>query len=210
MTTLYADALWESPWVFSAYVALKEKSLPFDARLLDLDRGEQRDPDFVSRSLIPRVPMLEHEGFFLGESSAIVEYLEEAFPPPAHPRLLPESRTDRARARQILGWLRSDLFALRSERPSSTIFFGPRTTPLSDAARADAGKLVRIATALVRSPEAELFGAWSIADAELAFVLQRLLVNSEPVPDPLRAYVARQWARPSVQSFVAEPRPAKH
>jgi glutathione S-transferase len=163
----------------------------------------------VEKTLIPRVPTLEHEGFFLSESSAIVEYLEETVPPPAT-RLLPSRRNERASARQIMGWLRSDLFALRAERPSSTIFFDPRTEPLSDAARADAGKLLRIATTLVRSPDATLFNTWSIVDAELAFVLMRLVVNSDPIPDPLRAYAAHQWGRPSVQSFVDQPRKKKH
>jgi glutathione S-transferase len=80
---------------------------------------------------------------------------------------------------------------------------------MSPAARADAGKLVRVASELVRAGTGPLFDDWSIADAELAFALQRLLVNSEPVPDALRAYVDVQWQRPSVRAFQAQPRP-KH
>jgi glutathione S-transferase len=30
-----------------------------------------------------------------------------------------------------------------------------------------------------------LFGQWCIADAELAFMLQRLILNADHVPDPL-------------------------
>ncbi len=210
MTTLYADALWESPWVFSALVALEEKRVPYRTQVLDLDRGEQRDPDYVSRTLTARVPTLEHDGFYLGESKAIIEYLEEVFPGPEYPRLLPSDRRQRARARQILGWLRTDLFALRKERPSSTLFFSPATEPMSDRARADAGKLVRVASELVRSATATIFDEWSIADAELAFALQRLVVNSEPVPEPLGGYVAAQWSRPCIRAFVTQPRPTKH
>lgn len=207
MTTLYADALWESPWVFSVFVTLEEKRIPYATSTLDLDRGEQRDPDYVRKTLTARVPSLEHDGFFLTESTAIVDYLEEAFPAPAHVSVLPSNLRDRARARQVLGWLRTDLFALRKERPSSTLFFGPRSEPLSPAARADAGKLLRVAAELVHSPEAALFGAWSIADAELAFALQRLLMNDEAVPELLRDYVGRQWQRPSVRAFVDRERP---
>jgi glutathione S-transferase len=210
MTTLYADALWESPWVFSVLVALEEKRVPYQTQILDLDRGEQRNPEFVSRTLTARVPTLEHEGFYLGESTAILEYLDDVFPAPGHPRVLPADLRQRARARQILGWLRSDLFALRKERPSSTLFFTPATEPMSDHARADAGKLVRVASELVRSASSPIFDDWSIADAELAFALQRLLVNSEPVPELLRGYVEAQWSRPSVRAFVAQPRPTKH
>jgi glutathione S-transferase len=208
MTTLYADALWESPWVFSVFVALEEKRIPYQTQTLDLDRGDQRDPDYVQKTLTARVPTLEHDGFFLSESTAIVEYLEDIFPAPAHSRIFPDDIQDRARARQILGWLRTDLHALRKERPSSTLFFGPASEPMSQAGRADAGKLVRVATELVRSPGATLFDDWSLADAELAFALQRLLMNSEPLPDPLREYVSQQWQRPSVRAFVEKPRPA--
>jgi len=209
-TTLYADALWESPWVFSVLVALEEKRVPYQTQILDLDRGEQRNPEYVSRTLTARVPTLEHDGFYLGESTAIIEYLDEVFPAPGHARLLPSDLRQRALARQILGWLRSDLFALRKERPSSTLFFSPSTEPMSDPARADAGKLVRVASELVSAAGAPIFEEWSIADAELAFALQRLLVNAEPVPELLRGYVEAQWGRPSVRAFVAQPRPAKH
>jgi glutathione S-transferase len=209
MTTLYADASWESPWVFSVFVALEEKRIPYETRVLDLERGDQRSPEFAGRTLTARVPTLEHEGFFLGESTAIVEYLEEAFAAPAFPALLPSDRSDRARARQILGWLRTDLFELRRERPSSTIFFGPSTEPMSDAGRADAGKLIRIASELVRDPAQGMFGAWSLADSELAFALERLIVNSDPLPEGLRSYAETQWQRPSIRAFVAQPRPKR-
>lgn len=210
MITLYADALWESPWVFSAFVALEEKGVVYETRLLDLDRGEQRKPEFVSRALTARVPTLEHDGFFLGESTAIIEYLEETFAPPAHPALFPAARAERARARQILGWMRTDLVALRSERPSSTLFFSPKTQPLSDRARADSDKLLRVAHELIRAADAPLFERWSIADAELAFALERLIVNGDPLPELLRGYAETQWARPSIRAFAARERPAVH
>ena len=68
----------------------------------------------------------------------------------------------------------------------------------------------RVARKLVRSATATIFDEWSIADAELAFALQRLVVNSEPVPEPLAGYVAAQWSRPSIRAFVDQPRPTKH
>jgi glutathione S-transferase len=208
MMTLYADALWESPWVFSVFVALEEKRVPYTTATLDLDRGEQRDPEYVRKTLLARVPTLEHDGFFLSESTAIIEYLEELFPAPEHSSVLPAGRKQRAQARQLLGWLRTDLHALRKERPSSTLFFEKSTEPLSPAARTDAGKLVRVASELVGNSAGPVFDGWSIADAELAFALQRLLVNSETVPDPLRAYTELQWQRPSVLAFQAQPRPS--
>jgi len=203
---LYAEELWDSPYVFSVFVALHEKKLPFVTRVLQLSRGEQRGDDYRARSLTARVPCIEHDGFTLSESLAIHEYLDEVFP---EPRLLPEGTRERARARQILGWLRSDLMPLREDRPSDTMFYARSTKPLSERGQASARKLLEIADRLIPAGEGPLFGAFSIADADLTFMLQRLLANGDPVPERVRAYAEAQWQRASVQAFVQQPRPDK-
>jgi glutathione S-transferase len=105
MTTLFCETHWDSPFVFTAFVALTEKGISFETKPLDLGAGQQRAPDFQQHSLTGRVPTLEHDGFWLSESTAIVEYLDEVVPPPA-PRLLPADARNRARARQVLGCVR--------------------------------------------------------------------------------------------------------
>jgi len=204
---LWGDPLWDSPYVFSAFVALREKGLSFDVRLLDLARGEQRAPAYQQSSLTARVPSLEHDGFVLSESSAIAEYLEDAFGPPRWPAILPGALRERARARQIMAWLRSDLLALREERSTATMFFERANAPLSEKAQAAADKLLRVAGALVPQSGEHLFGAWCLADSELAFMLHRLILNGDPLPDGIRTWAERQWRRASVQEFVAKDRP---
>ena len=81
--TLHIDGFWTSPYAFAAFVALVEKALPFDVREVNLREGAQSTPAFVAKSVTARVPVLEHGAFQLSESSAIVEYLEEIFGPPA-------------------------------------------------------------------------------------------------------------------------------
>jgi glutathione S-transferase len=205
--TLFGERQLDSPFVFTAFVALKEKGVPFGFRALELGRGEQREPSFVERSLTARVPTLSAGDFSLSESLAIVEYLEELLPPPGHGRLLPALREQRARARQVMGWLRSDLAALRRERPTSSIFFERVTAPLGDAARADAGKLERIASTLLAG-RAHVFEEWSIVDADLAMALMRLVANGDAVPPALRAFAEAEWQRPSVVRWVSLARPA--
>jgi len=205
---LYAENLWDSPWVFSVFVALHEKGLPFVERVLDLDAGEQRTPEFRAKSLTGRVPAIEHEGFVLSESLAILEYLEERFAAPAHPRLLPSDLQARARARQVQGFLRSDLMPLRDERPTTTIFFAPSRAPLTERAKPSVDKLLRIADALIPAEEGCLFGGFTVADAELTLMLQRLIANDDEVPARIARYAARIWERPSIQAFVTHARPA--
>src|SRR5262249_18245908 len=112
---LYGSEMWNSPYVLSCFVTLREKQLPFETRVIALHRGAQHEPAYASRSLTARVPTLEDGDFSLSESSAIIEYLDEKFAAPAHPRVLPADRAQRARARQIMAWVRSDLGALREE-----------------------------------------------------------------------------------------------
>lgn len=200
--TLHIDGNWVSPYAMWAYVALKEKRLPFALKTVDLAAKQHHEAGYAHLTLTGKVPALLHDGFGLAESSAIIEYLEDVFPAPAHPPLYPADPKQRARARQLQAWLRSDLAALREERPTTVIFRAPSDKPLSDAGRAAADKLVRVASSLVGEGADPLSGAWSIADTELATTLNRLVANGDPVPENLRRYVQAQWARPSVQAWL--------
>jgi glutathione S-transferase len=206
---LYGEKHWDSPYVFTAFVTLLEKGVPFEVRLLDLEAGDQRAAEYREASLTARVPCIDHNGFVLSESSAIVEYLDEAFPPPNFPRLLPEGVRERARARQIMGWIRSDLMALREERSTATMFFEPSTKPLGPAARAAADKLLFLVDRVVPDGATTLFGKFCIADADLGFVLHRLILNGDPVPEKAERYAAAQWSRQSIRDFVERERPPR-
>jgi glutathione S-transferase len=204
---LCIDADYLSPWALCAHVALREKGLPFETRTLDLDAGEQHAGDYRDASVTGRVPALCVDGrFWLAESTAIVEYLEERFPAPQHASLLPRDLEQRARARQLQAWIRSDLLALRQERSTEVVFRGARGPALSPAARQAADKLVSVATRLLSHGGDHLFGDWCIADVDLAVMLQRLLQHGDPLPDALRAHAERQWRRPSVAEWVRQPR----
>jgi glutathione S-transferase len=199
---LYVDGFWISPYAFSAFVALTEKGAPFETTEVALEKGEQRQGTFPVQSFTGRIPCLVDGTFWLAESSAIAEYLEDKFPAPKHPALLPPSLTDRARARMVMAFVRSDLGALREERPTTTMFYEPAKQPLSPAGQAAADKLIRFTEALLPAGRNSLFGAWTIADADLAFMLQRLMMNGHKVPSRIGAFVEEQWARPSVRIFA--------
>jgi glutathione S-transferase len=207
---LYSNAMWNSPYVLSVFVALTEKKLPFEVREVSLHEGAQRSPEYVQTSFTARVPALVDGSFSLSESSAIVEYLEEKWPAPEHAALLPRELEPRARARQIMAWVRSDLAPIREERSSEYVFYPhdslPPYAPLSPEALRAVDKLVSFAERIVPADGA-LFGAWSIADTDLAMMLQRLLKTHQPLPPRLRAFAEREWQRPSVQAFAGVRRP---
>lgn len=201
---LYVDRFWISPYAFSAFVALEEKGVRFSTVEVSLGDAEHKAPNFADRFVTGRIPGLVHNDFGLGESSAIVEYVDETFD---GPRLLPADPHDRARARQIMSWIRSDLMALREERPTSTMFYERAKKPLSKKGEAAADKLIEVCSRLVDFGAASLFKSWSVVDADLGFMLHRLILNGDAIPDHLRDYARAQWERPSVIAFVQHPRP---
>ena len=202
---LYVDNRFLSPYAMSVFVGLHEKGLPFELATLDLGARQTREVGYLATSLTGRVPTLVHGDFALSESSAITEYLDEAFP---DTRLYPEDRHERARARQLQGWLRTDLLPIRVERSTEVLFYSPSKAPLSAEAQASAKHLFSVAAALLAAGRSgNLFGAWSIADLDLAIMLNRLVINGDPVPDALADYAQKQWQRPSVQQWVTRQRP---
>jgi len=203
--SLYVDAHFTSPYAMSAFVTLREKGLEFELLTLNLDTAENQTEAYAYLSLTGRVPTLVQGEFALSESSAITEYLEDVFPQvpvyPAEPR-------QRARARQVQAWLRSDLMPIRQERSTLVVFYGLKGEPLSPAAEAAAHKLISAAQALLADGRDYLFGEWSIADVDLAVMLNRLILNGDNVPANLVTYAQRQWQRPSVQEWVKQARPS--
>ncbi|MHC8372604.1 glutathione transferase [Pseudomonas sp. MDT1-85] len=202
---LYVDAQFTSPYAMSAFVVLREKGIEFELSPLDLDAFENQTQDYANLSLTQRVPTLVHGDFALSESSAITEYLEDVFP---QTPVYPQDLMQRAKARQVQAWLRSDLLPIRQERSTLVVFYGLKSAPLSPAAESAARKLIGAAQALLADGREYLFGQWSIADVDLALMLNRLILNGDAMPPALVEYAQRQWQRPTVQEWVKLQRPA--
>lgn len=201
--TLYVDSSFMSPWVFHAMVALDEKQLPFKLVATALPIPEPLRSELTAKALLGKVPLLVHGDLYLTESLAISEYLAERFPTPGHPRLFPADLAQRARARQVLSWLRTSLAALRSDRPTSSVFARPTVRPMTEKGKQDAAELIRVATALVPENATQMFAEWSIADVDLALALMRMIASQDRVPENLIKYALAQWDRRSVKRFLA-------
>lgn len=163
-------------------------------------------PDALfERSGIRRVPALQHGDVVITESLAIVEYLEDVFPPPMYARLLPEEPAARARARQIMSWLRSDLWALREERPWQLVVYPPASlAPLSARAAREAEELLDLIEWLDRQ------GAlvqWNLAHADLALTALRVARAGHPISAVVEHMIERSLQRPSVRAYLEHPRP---
>lgn len=201
--TLFAESSWLSPWVFHAMVALEEKELPYQLEVVSLPMPPETQAELQRHALLAKVPILVHGDTWITESLAISEYLAETFPFPDHPRLFPADYGQRARSRQVMSFLRTSLFTLREARPTSTVFGRPNPRPLSDRARDEAAELERLALALIPDDRTTMFGAWCIADTDLALALMRLIANQDPLDRRLVNYALSQFDRKSVHRFVS-------
>ncbi len=76
---------------------LLEKGIKLEMRDVDVDGGENRRPEFVALNPSGQVPVLElDDGFWLAETGAIFQYLEELYPTPA---LIGSTSQERAETR---------------------------------------------------------------------------------------------------------------
>ena len=182
----------------SVFVALREKGISFEKALVNLQGAEHLAPAYANVSTTRRVPSINDDGFHLSESSAICEYLEERYPGIA---IYPSSVQQRAKAREIQAWLRSDLMTIRQERPTEVVFLKRSPAPLSRDAHAAADKLFNAVEQLLPGHQQSLFGQWSIADTDLALMLNRLVLAGDEVPERLVQYAQLQWQRPTVQEW---------
>ena len=77
-------------------IALLEKGVPFEE---DASVRPSQEPGYLARSPMGKVPYLEVDGTHIRESSAILEYLEDAYP---QKPLLPKDPLERARVRELV------------------------------------------------------------------------------------------------------------
>jgi len=151
--TLVLHHAWASTCSQKVRLALAEKRLPYEGRVLDLRRFEQLAPEFLALNPDGVVPVLVHDGFIVRESTAINEYLDDAFP---EPRLRPREAIGRARVGM---WTRfiDEVPTQAVKFPSFQRNLGPAIRGYSDA---------ELEAALARMPNRDTAERWRSAARE--------------------------------------------
>ncbi|MEL6190178.1 MAG: maleylacetoacetate isomerase, partial [Myxococcota bacterium] len=110
---------WRSSSSYRTRISLNLKGLEYDQVAVHLlnDGGEQHRGEFVAKSPLHQVPVLEVEGSsgprYLSQSVAIMEWLEETYPDPP---LYPREPWPRARAREMVEMINSGIQPLQNLR----------------------------------------------------------------------------------------------
>jgi maleylacetoacetate isomerase len=95
-------------------IALELKGLRYDYLAVHLPKGEHKQPAYAAVSPTMLVPTLEtDDGNRLGQSMAIIEYLDETQP---NPPLLPSDPLGRARVRALAQLVSCDIHPLNNLR----------------------------------------------------------------------------------------------
>lgn len=98
---------FRSSAAFRLRIALNLKGLDYDYVAVNLLNREQKRDDYLALNPMGLVPaMTLPDGQTLGQSIALLEWLEEAYPEPA---LLPDDRTERARVRSVVNSIACDI-----------------------------------------------------------------------------------------------------
>ncbi len=143
-------------------LALLEKGVPYEE---DATVKPSQDEAYLARSPMGKVPYAEIDGVRLCESSAILEYLEDAYP--AKP-LLPKAPLARAKVRELTTVIELHM-ELVARRLYGGVFFGGT---LSDSLKAgvekDLAKGVRAFAALARFEPFVAGAELTIADCAAA------------------------------------------
>ena len=138
---VYGDSI--STYVRSVRLTLEEKGVPHTLVAVDLIKGQHKEKDHLVRHPWGKMPAFEHDGNSFYEASAIMRYIDEAFPGPA---LMPSTPVERARANQVMSIVDSYGYAA-----SITNIFIPRALVLSLGGQTDEAQVA------AAKPQAALF-----------------------------------------------------
>lgn len=166
---LYVGNKNYSSWSMRPWLALKAAGVDFDDEVIPFD-FPNGNPAIRAISETGRVPVLEHDGFKVWESLAIIEYVAELFP---EKRFWPEDRQDRALARAWSLEMATGFRALRNACPMN-LRRPPKALAVTPDMQADIDRIIRIwSQARKKSGGPYLFGTFSAVDAMFAPVVNR-------------------------------------
>jgi glutathione S-transferase len=164
---------------------LIEAGVPFEAVLVDLDAGAQRDPDYLRLNPAGRVPTLVIDGVPHGESAALLMLLAERHPEAG---MMPAPGTpDRA------DWLETMVYLANTLLPAMRNLFYAGKDGDPDGAEAVAALATR-----------HIEGVWVRLDARLAGEHTHLVGNRLSTADFL-AIMLMRWSRNMPRPATAWP-----
>lgn len=201
MITLYTAA---TPNGHKISIALEELGLPYTLKVLDLQAGEQKRPEYLAICPNGRIPAIvdhDEDDFAVFESGAILVYLAEKTG-----RLMPADVKGRSR---VLQWLMFQMGGIGPMMGQANVFyryFPEKIQPAIDRYQGEVRRLFGVLDAQLEDHE-YLAGDYSIADiANWAWVRTHRWSGVEiDGYEHLRRWRDAIRARPAVQRGIERP-----
>ena len=111
--TIRLHDYWRSSASYRVRIALAMKHVDYERHDVNLLKNEQSAPDNVARNAQGFVPTLEIDGHTIGQSLAIIDYLDSRFP---EPQLIPADRFERAMTLQRALVIAADIHPINNLR----------------------------------------------------------------------------------------------
>jgi maleylacetoacetate isomerase len=99
-------SFFNSSTSYRVRIALALKGVAYDTSPINIRVGEHRAPDYVLKNPSACVPLLQDGDFGLGQSLAIIDYLDASYP---EPRLIPQDPLVRARVLELSSVIACDI-----------------------------------------------------------------------------------------------------
>jgi glutathione S-transferase len=161
-----------STYVRTVKMLLAEKGFTeFRQVPLNVLQGEPKSPEHLQRHPFGKVPVIDHDGMRILETTAITRYLNDVLPGKS---LIPSAPKDRARMDMILGIIDSYGYAALLEGVCGYHLFPDFVGGKSDAARSSGIKQGRTSLKLAMETKGSspfLAGELSLADLYLAPIM---------------------------------------
>lgn len=181
-----------SPRSFKVLAAASYLGLEHETCLVNLGKGEQRNPEYLGVNPNGKTPALEEEGFCLWEANAILQYLAAKRPDSG---LLPDDPARRAKVAQWQFW---DI--AHWEPACAPVLFERCVKPALGLGEPDEARIEQGLAAYARAApilDAQLGNNRYVAGPDLTiadFSLGAVLNLSEPAGFPLEQYSnIRRW-----------------
>ena len=185
---------------------LEELGVPYEVKLVSLQAGDQKKPEYLKLNPNGTVPTLVDGDFVLFESAAICQYLADKYP---DKKLAPPVGTpERGKYYQWIHYAMSGL-----EPPAVTIFFhtiqlpeAERVPQLVEKARPQLDAAIKVVDDALAGREWILGSQFTAADVMVGSTLgwARAFGMMDDARPNIAAYVTKLTARPAFQRASAD------
>jgi len=181
-----------SPYAWRAQLALEHKALPYERVVMSFANGDLKQPEHLARNPRGKIPVLVDGDFALYESSAILEYLDDAYPAQGR-RLFPGDAKQRAVQRRVIAEINDSLE--KAADPLSTQALSVKPEARDAAVISAARDATKVELALIeRGLTGDFFGGDQPGAAD--FTMYTMLgFLRRCLRSPSTTWQARDWLR---------------